>query len=61
VESFYGENFIESYPPNRAMTADPYHLLRIADHDKIVLSVLDNGIGIADKERDKLYKLFGCL
>jgi len=26
-----------------------------------VVSVLDNGVGIRDKDKTKLFKLFGCL
>ena len=30
-------------------------------HDKIVITVVDTGIGIKKKDRKKLFKLFGCL
>jgi len=36
----------------------------IFDHgekDKVVLSIIDNGVGIREEEKDKLFKLFGCL
>ena len=29
--------------------------------DKIVLTILDNGVGIPEAQKDKLFKLFGCL
>ena len=32
-----------------------------AERDKIVISVIDSGIGIKKKDRLKLFKLFGCL
>ena len=35
--------------------------MRPGDSDKIVLSVMDNGVGIKEDDKDNLYKLFGCL
>ena len=32
-----------------------------AEKDKLVVSVIDKGIGIKKKDRVKLFKLFGCL
>ena len=31
------------------------------ERDKIVISVIDSGIGIKRKDKIKLFKLFGCL
>ena len=31
------------------------------ERDKLVVSVIDNGIGIKLEEQQKLFKLFGCL
>ncbi len=31
------------------------------EHKKIVLSVLDDGVGVSPKDQTKLFKLFGCL
>jgi len=31
------------------------------DFDKLVISVIDTGIGIVKKDRQKLFKLFGTL
>jgi hypothetical protein len=33
----------------------------IKGRDKIVISVVDSGIGIKKKDRIRLFKLFGCL
>jgi signal transduction histidine kinase len=32
-----------------------------ANRDKLVIEVLDSGIGIKKKDKVKLFKLFGCL
>ena len=31
------------------------------EKDKIVISVLDTGIGIKEQDQDNLFKMFGCL
>lgn len=31
------------------------------EYDKIVITVIDNGVGIKEKDKLKLFKLFGCL
>ena len=36
-------------------------LIKPDDHDKLVISVIDTGIGIKKKDRRKLFKLFGTL
>jgi len=61
VIDFYSANIIEQYQANVRQTNDPYHLLRPGDKDKLVLTVLDNGIGVKDEDFDKLYKLFSCV
>jgi len=43
------------------LEVDPYELVRPGDQDKIVLTVMDNGIGVKDLDKSKLFKLFGCL
>ena len=59
VTDFYRSNIMEV--DQDWNLPDPYELLQEGDSDKIVLSVLDNGVGIKDEDKDKLYKLFGCL
>jgi len=39
----------------------PYSLFIPEETDKLVLSVIDNGIGIKNVDKSKLFKLFGCL
>lgn len=31
------------------------------ERDKIVITVLDTGAGISEKDQKKLFKMFGCL
>lgn len=31
------------------------------EHDKLIVSVLDNGVGIVEQDKANLFKLFGCL
>jgi C4-dicarboxylate-specific signal transduction histidine kinase len=31
------------------------------EQDKLVLSVIDNGVGISNEDKANLFKLFGCL
>ena len=59
INEFYGFNIMETLQAED--DRDPYELLREEPDDKIVLSVLDNGIGIKDLDKTKLFKLFGCL
>jgi hypothetical protein len=33
----------------------------LAKRDKLVISVIDSGIGIKSKDKIRLFKLFGCL
>mmetsp|Transcript_11874 Transcript_11874/g.18334 ORF Transcript_11874/g.18334 Transcript_11874/m.18334 type:complete len:90 (+) Transcript_11874:2205-2474(+) len=40
---------------------DSYTLLRLGPMPKMVLSVVDNGVGIKEIDKTKLFKLFGCL
>ena len=46
---------------NKHDEIDPFELFQQGESDKLVLSVLDNGIGIKDLDKSKLFKLFGCL
>jgi len=41
---------------------DPYLIYEPSPSaSKVVLSVLDNGVGIKEEDQSHLYKLFGCL
>jgi signal transduction histidine kinase len=42
---------------------DSFYDIFIPDQkvDKLVLSVADNGYGIGAEEKEKLFKLFGCI
>ena len=55
---FYG-----SIDPFRAMAGSRFHkYFNIDDlEEKLVISVLDNGVGIDEKGQKGLYKLFGRL
>jgi signal transduction histidine kinase len=33
----------------------------LAKRDKLVISVIDSGVGIKAKDKIRLFKLFGCL
>ena len=33
----------------------------LGDRDKLVISVIDSGIGIKSRDKIRLFKLFGCL
>jgi hypothetical protein len=33
----------------------------LAKRDKLIISVIDSGIGIKSKDKIRLFKLFGCL
>ena len=57
TSEIYGSNIFEQ----RSNAKDPYMIYEPGHRDKIVLSVMDNGIGIKNKDQSKLFKLFGCL
>jgi len=57
VNAFYGRDLMKKSHYHR----DPYELFKPATCDKLVLSVLDNGVGIRREDQGRLFKLFGCL
>jgi len=67
---FYGENIFEQEDihgldsdseAHKLEKMDPYEILKPGPRDKVVLSVLDNGIGIKKRDQPNLFQLFGCL
>jgi len=44
-----------------AKSVSPDAIFSYGAKHKLVLSVLDNGIGIREDDQSKLFKLFGCL
>jgi len=54
----YGFDLLSKSVP---ATDDAYELARPGPEQKLLLSVLDNGIGVKEEDKEKLFKMFSCL
>jgi signal transduction histidine kinase len=73
LPSFLNSNIFSSISPNNEDVSENEYYNFEKEHgvehiyipdpidDKIVITVIDNGIGIKKKDKLKLFKLFGCL
>mmetsp|Transcript_11897 Transcript_11897/g.18365 ORF Transcript_11897/g.18365 Transcript_11897/m.18365 type:complete len:137 (+) Transcript_11897:212-622(+) len=59
VTEFYSFNLVEA----TNQEGDPYSLFHRKEvgPEYLVLTVMDNGVGIKEADKSKLFKLFGCL
>ena len=60
--ALFGINIFTPSPQElQSGTDNTFLIYEPEQHDKIILSVADNGVGVKTKDKDKLFKLFGCL